>query len=77
MSLTEKHLDDSILQNHLLLVSKLYLNESNSCGFVCLQSLVLEIKKINCLENKIAGANANDYISHQLKWNKIDNQLTA
>ena len=60
MSLTEKHLDDSILQNHLLLVSKLYLNESNSCGFVCLQSLVLEIKKINCLENKIAGANANN-----------------
>ena len=31
---TEKHLDDSILQNHLLLVFKLYLYKSHSYGFV-------------------------------------------
>ena len=44
---TEKHLDDTILQNHLLLVFKIYLYKSRSYGFVCLKSLILEIKKIN------------------------------
>ena len=46
---TEKHLDDTILQNHLLLVFKIYLYKSRSYGFVCLKSLILEIKKINRL----------------------------
>ena len=74
---TEKHLNDSILQNHLLLVFKLYLYKWRSYGFVCLKSLLLEIKKINCLEKKIAKANTNKDKSYLLKWNKIDNQLTA
>ena len=51
---TEKHLDDSILQNYLLLVFKIYLYKSRSYGFICAKSLFLEIKKINCLEKKIA-----------------------
>ena len=38
---------------------------------------LLEIKKINCLEKKIAEANANKHRSYLLKWNKIDNQLKA
>ena len=75
---TEKHLDEYyILQNHLLLVFKIYLYRSRSYGFVCLKSLLLEIKKINCLEKKIAEANANKHRSYLFKWNKIDNQLTA
>ena len=72
---TEKHLDDGILQNHLLLVCKIYLHKSHSYGFVRLKSLLLEIKRIKCLEKKIAEANANQY--YLLKWNKIDNHLTA
>ena len=51
---TEKNLDDIILQNHLLLVFKTYLYKSQSYGFVCLKSLLLEIKKINRLQKKIA-----------------------
>ena len=74
---TEKNLDDTILQNHLLLVFKIYLHKSRSYGFVCLKSLLLEIKKINRLEKKIVEANANKHKSYLLKWNKIDNQLTA
>ena len=74
---TEKDLDDTILQNHLLLVLKTYLYKSRSYGFVCLKPLLLEIKKINCLERKIAEANANKHKSYLLKWNKFDNQLTA
>ena len=70
---TEKHLDDSILQNHLLLVFKIYLYKSRSYGFVCLKSLLLEIKKINSLEKTIAEANANKRKSYLFKWNKIDN----
>ena len=70
---TEKHLDDSILQNHLLLVFKIYLYKSRSYGFVCLKSRLLEIKKINSLEKKIAEANANKRKSYLFKWNKIDN----
>ena len=50
---TEKYLDDSILQNHLLLVFIIYLYKSRSYRFL------LEIKKINCLEKKIAEANTN------------------
>ena len=75
--LTEKHLDDSILQNHLLLVFKIYLYKSRSYGFVCLKSFLLEIKKINFLEKKTAEANANKHKSLLFKWNKIENQLTA
>ena len=74
---TEKDLDDTILQNHLLLVFKIYLYKSRSYGFVCLKSLLFEIKKINRLENKIAEANANKPKSYLLKQNKIYNQLTA
>ena len=50
---TEKHLDDIILQNQLLLVSKICLYKSRSYGFVCFKSLILEIKKINRLEKKL------------------------
>ena len=64
---TEKHLDDSMSQNHLLLAFKLYLHKSRSYGFVCLKSLLFEIKKINCLEKKIAEANANKHKSYLLK----------
>ena len=74
---TEKKLDDTILQNHLLLVFKIYLYKSRSYGFVFLKSLLLEIKKINCLEKKIAEANANKHKSYLLKWNEIDNHLTV
>ena len=74
---TEKHLDDSILHNHLLLVFKIYFYKSRYYGFVCLKSLLLEIKNINCLEKKIAETNANKHKSYLSTWNKIDNQLTA
>ena len=74
---TEKDLNNTILQNHLLLVFKIYLYKSRSYGFVCLKPLLLEIKKINRLEKKIAEANANKHKSYLLKWNKINNQLTA
>ena len=70
-------LDDTILQNHVLLVFKIYLYKLRSCGFVCLKSLLLEIKKTNRLEKKTTEANANKHKSYLLKWNKIDNQLTA
>ena len=73
---TEKHLDDTIFQNHLLLVFEIYLYKSRFYGFVCLKSLILEVKKINHLEKKIAEANANKH-TYLLKWNKTDNQLTA
>ena len=43
----EKDLDDTILQNHLLMVFKIYLYKSRSYGFACLKVLLLEIKKIN------------------------------
>ena len=74
---TEKNLDDTILQNHLLLVFKIYLYKSRSYGFVCLKPLLLEIKKINCLEKKIAEANANKHKSYLFTWNKMNNQLTV
>ena len=44
-----------------------------SYGFICLKSLLLEIKKINRLEKKIAEANVNKHKSYLLKWNKIEN----
>ena len=74
---SEKHLEDTILQNHLLLVFKTYLYKSRFYVFVCLKSLILEIEKVNPLEKKIAEANANKNKSYLLKWNEIDNQLTT
>ena len=74
IGITEKH---SILQDHLLLMFKIYLYKLRSYGFVCLKSVLLEVKKINCLEKKIAEANENKHKSCLFKWNKIDNQLTA
>ena len=74
---TEKDLNNTILQNHLLLVFKIYLYKSRSCRFVCLKPLLLEMKKSNCWEKKIGEANANKHKSYLLKWNEIDNQLAA
>ena len=74
---TEKALDDTILQNQLLLVFKIYLYKSRSYGFFCLKSLLLKIKKINCSEKKISDANADKHKSYLIKWNKMDNQLTT
>ena len=74
---TEKDLDHAILQNHLLMIFKIYLYKPRSYGFVCLNPLLLEIKEINRLEKKVAEANANKHKSYLLKWNKIDNQLKA
>ena len=81
----EKDLDGKILQNRyywclknrLLLVLKSYLCKSRFYGFVCLKTFLLEIKKINYAEKKTAEANAIKHKSYLLKWNKIDNQLTA
>ena len=64
---TEKHLDNTILQNLLLLVLKIYLYRSRFYGFVCLKSFLIEIKQINCLEKKIVQANANKDKSYLLK----------
>ena len=74
---TEKDLDDTILQNHLLTIFKIYLYKPRSYGFVCLKPLLLDIKETNRLEKKVAEANANKHKSYLLKWNKIDNKLTA
>ena len=65
--------------NHLLLLLsfKLYLYKSRFYGFVFLNSLLLKMKKINCLEKKITEANANKHKSYPFKWNKTDNQLAA
>ena len=61
------------MHNNLLLVFKLYWYKSRSYGFVCLKSLFLEIKKINCLEKNLTELNANKNKSYLLKWNKNDN----
>ena len=47
LGFAEKDLNNTILQNHLLLVFKIYLYKSRTYGFVCLKPLLLEIKKIN------------------------------
>ena len=59
------------------MVFKIYLYKSRCYGFVCLKPLLVQIKKINRLEKKIAKENANEHHTYLLKWNKIDNQLTA
>ena len=43
---TEKDLDDTILQNHLLLVIKIYFYKSRSYGFVCLNPFSLISKRL-------------------------------
>ena len=55
----------------------MYLYKSRSYGLFCLKSLLLEIKKINCLGKKIAEANTNKQKSYLFKRNKIDTQLRA
>ena len=72
----EKDLDDTILQNHLLMVFKIYLYKSRSYGFACLKFFSLKSKRL-IAGKKIAEANANKHKSYLHKRNKIDNQLTA
>ena len=52
---TEKHLDVSILQNHLLVVLKLYLYKSHSHGFVCLRLFSLKSKRLIALKRSLQG----------------------
>ena len=50
---TEEHLEDRKLQNHLLLLFKIYLYKSRSYGFVSLKSLLLKIKKLIAWKGKL------------------------
>ena len=52
LGFTEKHLDDNILQNHLLLDVKLYLYKSRSHGPVCLK---VQSCKLYCSKYMIAS----------------------
>ena len=54
-----------------------YLYKSRFYGFVWLKSLLLKIKKINCLEKEIADVNANKHKFYLFNWNKTDNHLIA
>ena len=67
--------NDANIQNHLLLLFKLYLYRSRCHKNIHLKSLLFEINKVKSLEKSIAESNQKKIKFYKLKWNKVEAKL--
>ena len=67
----------SLLQNHILLLFKLYIYNSRPSGILILNSLLAEIVKIMNIEKHLASSNQNKIIKYNKKWGKIETWISV
>ena len=63
-----------MIQNHILLLFKLYIYNSRKHGFLFFNNFLNEISKIKNLEKKVAADNWNKYERFRNKWHRIENK---
>ena len=68
-------MNDANIQNHLLLLFKLYLYRSRCHKNIHLKSLLFEINKVKSLEKSINESNQKKIKFYKLKWNKVEAKL--
>ena len=67
----------NILQNHILLIFKLYLYQSRERGVLNLNSLIKNVTKVKKLERKIASVCKKNTIQFNNKWKSTDLKVTV
>ena len=67
----------NILQNHILLIFKLYVYQSRGRGVLNLNSLIKNVTKVKKLEGKIASVCEEKTIQFNNKWKSTDLKITV
>ena len=67
----------NILQNHILLIFKLYVFQSRERGVLNLNSLIKNVTKVKKLERKIASVCEKKTIQFNNKWRSTDLKITV
>ena len=74
-SFLEADCQSYLIQNHILLISKLYIYKSRKNKFLSSTCLLKEISKIKNIEKKIASVNEEKNTAYKMKWGKADGKL--
>ena len=67
--------DTFLIQNHILLLFKLYIYNARKHGFLSFNNFLNEISKIKNLEKRVAANNRNKCERFIKKWHRIENEL--
>ena len=67
----------NILQNHILLIFKLYIYQSRERGVLNLNGLIKNVTKVKKLERKIASVCEKKTIQFNNKWKSTDLKITV
>ena len=67
----------NILQNHILLIFKLYIYQSRERGVLNLNGLIKNVTKVKKLERKIASVCKKKTIQFNNKWKSTDLKITV
>ena len=64
-----------LIQNHILLISKLYIYRFRKNNFLSITCLLKEISKIKNTEKKVESVSKKKDIACKRKWGKIEEKL--
>ena len=69
------HNDTFLIQNHILLLFKLYIYNARKHGFLSFTNFLNEVSKIKNLEKRVARNNQNKCEQFRKKWHTIENEV--
>ena len=64
-----------LIQNHLLLIFKIYIYSSRKSESLKIKSLIREITKVKSIEGKISLNNEKKHTIYKRKWKLVENVL--
>ena len=64
-----------LIQNHLLLIFKIYVYNSRRSESLIIKFLIREIMKVKNIEEKISINNEKKRTMHKKKWEQVENAL--
>ena len=67
--------DTFLIQNHILLLFKLYIYNARKHGFLSFNNFLNEVSKIKTLEKRVAENNRNKCERFRKKWHRIENEV--
>ena len=68
--------DAFLIQNHILLLLKLYTSNVRKDGFLSFNIFLNEVSEIKNLEKRVAANNRNKCERFRKKWHRIENEVT-
>ena len=75
--INESDINLNILQNHILLIFKLYIYQSRERGVLNLNGLIKSVTKVKKLERKIASVCKKKTIQFNNKWKSTNIKITV